>query len=281
MARKRFLSPDIWSDAFFVKLSPQERLLFIGMITLADDEGRLRAEASYLKGEIFPKDDLSEQEVAALRDRLARRKPSVYRYKVAGMLYVLLPNWRKYQAPSHPSPSRLPPPPYPSPSHLPPPPRFKNSQNPPEDSTRNSRELPESEACNSRSLRDLGMGVGRGMGKGMGSNRRLIPYSPLKVDKEFGVYCQVYEAEIGPLTPLISESLQAIVDDPNTPVRWFEEAVKIAAKRGHRNLGYVEGILRNYQAEGFHTEADEESEEDDAEDAVERWRKAHPDALSG
>ena len=99
MARKRFLTPDIWSDAFIAKLSPQERLLFIGMITLADDEGRLRASPSYLKGEIFPEDALTEQEVGALRDRLARRKSSVYLYKVAGMSFVLLPKWCKYQAP--------------------------------------------------------------------------------------------------------------------------------------------------------------------------------------
>ena len=151
MARKRFLTPDIWSDAFFVKLTPQERLLFIGMITLADDEGRLRAEASYLKGEIFPRDGLTDQEVAALRDRLARRKLSVYLYKVAGNSFVLLPKWSKYQAPSHASPSRLPAPP-----------RYKK----PPDS---SLQMHEDGAKDSRDIHDLGMGVGRGMGLGKGS----------------------------------------------------------------------------------------------------------------
>lgn len=157
MARKRFLTPDIWSDAFFVKLSPQERLLFIGMITLADDEGRLRAEAAYLKGEIFPRDGLSDQEVAALRDRLARRKPSVHLYKVDGMSYVFLPKWCKYQAPSHPSPSRLPAPR-----------RFKNSQNPQEGFAKPSGEF-----------RDLGRGVGRGEGSGKGEGS-TTPLSPPK-----------------------------------------------------------------------------------------------------
>jgi len=155
MARKRFLTPDIWSDAFITRLSPEERLLFIGMITLADDEGRLRAEPSYLKGEIFPKDGLSELEVAGLRDRLARRKSSVYLYKVAGMSYVYLPKWPKYQAPSHPSASRLPAPP-----------RFKNGPKPPEVFAKVSGDV-----------HDLGRGVGMGMGSDQGSN---TPYSPPK-----------------------------------------------------------------------------------------------------
>lgn len=160
MARKRFLTPDIWSDAFIVRLSPEERLLFIGMITLADDEGRLRAEPSYLKGEIFPMDELSVQEVAALRDHLASisksmRKRSVYLYKVCGMCYGLLPNWPKYQAPSHPTASRLPAPP-----------RFKNNQKPPEDLAKVSGDV-----------RDLGRGVGIGMGSDQGSGSNT-PYSP-------------------------------------------------------------------------------------------------------
>lgn len=110
MARKRFLTPDIWSDAFFVKLSPQERLLFIGLITLADDEGRLRATPSYLKGEIFPEDRLPEVRIKELRDRIAALNRSVQLYKVDGMAYIQLHNWPRYQRPSHATPSRLPPP---------------------------------------------------------------------------------------------------------------------------------------------------------------------------
>jgi len=108
MARKRFLTPDIWSDAFFVKLSPQERLLFIGMITVADDEGRLRATPSYLKGEIFPEDRVADTKIRQFRDRVAALNRSVQLYKVDGIEYVQLRNWPRYQSPSHPAPSRLP-----------------------------------------------------------------------------------------------------------------------------------------------------------------------------
>ena len=159
MARKRFLTPDIWSDAFFVKLTAQERLLFIGMITLADDEGRLRATPSYLKGEIFPEDRLPEVRVKEIRDRIAALNRSVQLYKVDGMVYIQLRNWPRYQAPSHPSPSRLPPPR-----------RYKKPPN-------SSPQTHEDGAKEEGERRDLGMGVGRGMGlgKGSGSSTPLKP----------------------------------------------------------------------------------------------------------
>jgi len=148
MARKRFLTPDIWSDSFFVKLSPQERLLFIGMITLADDEGRLRAEASYLQGQIFPKDRVTHAKIRQFRDRIATLNRSVQVYKAAGMEYVQLRNWPRYQRPSHPLPSRLPPPRgY---KTLP-----KSAGNPHENGAKDAGKP-----------HDLGMGVGRGMGSG-------------------------------------------------------------------------------------------------------------------
>ncbi len=164
MARKRFLTPDIWSDAFFVKLSPHERLLFIGMITLADDEGRLRAAPAYLKGEVFPEDCVTEAKVRQLRDRITALNRSVHLYKVAGMEYIQLRNWPRYQRPSHPTPSRLPAP---------------RGYKKPTNSSGEDRE-----ACpkDAGERRDLGRGVGRGEGSGKGEELRssLPPYSPPK-----------------------------------------------------------------------------------------------------
>ena len=144
MARKRFLTPDIWSDAFFVKLSPQERLLFIGMITLADDEGRLRASASYLKGQIFPEDSVSEARVRQFRDRITELKPTIHCYIADGIEYVQLARWFKYQRPSHPTPSRLP--------------RPRGYKKPPNSHGEDREEGPKEKG----KRRDLGMGVGRG-----------------------------------------------------------------------------------------------------------------------
>lgn len=143
MARKRFLTPDIWSDAAFRKLPRNERLLFIGMITLGDDEGRLQASPAYLRGQIFPDDrDLTDDDVKQMRDRIVRRNRNVRLYKVARIHYLLFKNWSRYQAPSHPTPSRIPPPPV-----------SLGGQNPREAFVEDSGKA-----------HDLGMGVGRGMG---------------------------------------------------------------------------------------------------------------------
>jgi hypothetical protein len=48
------LEPNIWQDPDFGTLSPFAQLIFIGMITLADDEGRLRANPCLIKASLFP-----------------------------------------------------------------------------------------------------------------------------------------------------------------------------------------------------------------------------------
>ena len=57
MARKRMIDPSIWQSEDFSKLSYFSRLVFIGLFSNADDEGRGRANPAFLKSAIFPYDD--------------------------------------------------------------------------------------------------------------------------------------------------------------------------------------------------------------------------------
>jgi DnaD/phage-associated family protein len=58
----------------------------------------------------------------------------------------------------------------------------------------------------------------------------------------------LYEQNIGPLTPMISDILR---DAENTyPADWIEEAMKIAVEINKRNWRYVEAILRRWVSEG-------------------------------
>lgn len=228
MARKRFLSPHIWGDSFFVKLSPHERLLFIGMITLADDEGRLRASPSYLKGEIFPEDGLSDAKVEALRARITSRSRSVQLYKVAGIEYVQLRNWPRYQSPSHATPSRLPPPR-----------GFKTVLNAREDGANPSRNPPEVIVEDT----GLGLGVGRGMGLGMGKGSdsggggSVIPSS----------ITDLFSTEIAPLTPELTRTVCGWLE--RVPVAWIEDAIHAAAANDKRTFAYVAGAVERHMDE--------------------------------
>jgi DnaD/phage-associated family protein len=58
----------------------------------------------------------------------------------------------------------------------------------------------------------------------------------------------LYEQNIGPLTPLLSDILR---DAENTyPAAWIEDAMRIAVERNKRNWRYVEAILKGWTSEG-------------------------------
>lgn len=58
----------------------------------------------------------------------------------------------------------------------------------------------------------------------------------------------LYEQNIGPLTPMISEQLRDMEKD--YPASWIEETIQIAVKANKRSLRYILAILKRWQAEG-------------------------------
>lgn len=111
MARQRFIHPEIWTDPSLAKLTPAERLMFIGCFSNADDEGRLLGNAAFLRSTIFPYDDISVEEVARMRDRIVAACKNLVYYTVDGIEYLAFLKWKQYQKPKYPKPSKLPPPP--------------------------------------------------------------------------------------------------------------------------------------------------------------------------
>ncbi len=105
--RIRTIKPELWADEKVGRLSRDARLLFVGLITMADDEGRLRGMHSAILGHVFPYDQdaarkldkwLAELELVSL----------IFRYQVSGVDYVEIPGWAKHQKVNRPSPSELP-----------------------------------------------------------------------------------------------------------------------------------------------------------------------------
>lgn len=76
---------------------------------------------------------------------------------------------------------------------------------------------------------------------------------------------QLYEANIGPLTPMIAETLR---DAENTyPENWIYQAVQIAVEMNKRNWKYIEAILRRWQEGG----RDERKDRGDAQTDYQRY----------
>ena len=110
MARKRMIDPDIWTDEKVLKLSWTAVPFYIGLITQADDEGRLRYDATSLKAKISPRDEVSGEHVEVWMWECVE-VGLVLVYEHEGVLFAFLPGWLDYQKVQHPSPSRLPEPP--------------------------------------------------------------------------------------------------------------------------------------------------------------------------
>lgn len=97
MPRKRMLAPEIWTDEGFIELAPEAKLLFIGLISHADDEGRGIASISSIRAKIFPADKkLKDDDIKNYKEEISK-KLRVKFYQVKGRNYYQLDNWGKHQ----------------------------------------------------------------------------------------------------------------------------------------------------------------------------------------
>jgi DNA replication protein len=80
---------------------------------------------------------------------------------------------------------------------------------------------------------------------------------------------QLYEENIGPLTPLIAETLGEAQD--SFPPDWIEDAVQIAVKNNKRTWRYVSAILERWQREGRHDKKEKPEDRRDTPEARRRY----------
>jgi len=106
--RIRTVKPELLEDAVTAGLSDRAFRLFIAVILMADDYGRLRAESRFIAGQVYWLRECSQADMAAA---LAEIEPLVLFYDIHGQRYAEIRNWNKHQKVSHPGKPRIPPPP--------------------------------------------------------------------------------------------------------------------------------------------------------------------------
>ena len=74
--------------------------------------------------------------------------------------------------------------------------------------------------------------------------------SVINTNKEKPNLFALYEANLGPLTPMIADTLREA--EKVYPPEWVEEAMKIAVQNNIRRWRYVEAILKSWKEEGRH-----------------------------
>lgn len=95
MARARSLKPGFFKNADLLELPFEARLLFAGLWTLADRNGRLEDKPKQIKIEIFPGDNVDCDALLCKLDAIHM----VARYQHSGNKYIQITNFAKHQNP--------------------------------------------------------------------------------------------------------------------------------------------------------------------------------------
>ena len=152
MARIRTIKPEFWESEKAGKMSPLARLTFLGLISLADDEGRGRAGVAFLLGRLHPYGNGVDAQLVAEALQEIENTGLVRLYDGPdGCSYYHIPGWTSNQKIDRPSKSKLPKPP-----------TLKNSTK--------DREV-------SRGL-DVGSGIKEGKGKDQGEEGKVSIPAP-------------------------------------------------------------------------------------------------------
>ena len=96
MSRIRTIKPQFFMNDELGALYPLDRLLFIGLWTMADREGRLEERPAKIKAAILPYDN---HNVERAIDRL-EQKGFIERYEAEGKRYIEITNFTKHQYPN-------------------------------------------------------------------------------------------------------------------------------------------------------------------------------------
>lgn len=230
MARIRSIKPDLWQDEAIGDLAVEARLLFIGLITQADDEGRLRGDPRLIGAQIFPYDAPPPEQVEAWLAELDRAG-LILRYAHAGRPLISLPAWERHQKINRPNESPLPGPES-------------------EGSMRTHGTITEDSPPDRRGEEGKGKERSGGESEADASDEGETSHPPLPATEEKSV------SELptgGRLSELLADLIAA--NDPNgkRPMigkRWLE-AERLLVTRDGRQPDQVEAVIRWTQADEF------------------------------
>ena len=95
MARARNIKPGFFTNDCLAELDPLTRILFIGLWTIADREGRAEVRAKRIKVQLLPYDDCDvNAQLCALAEA-----GFIYLYEVEEKQYLQVLNFNQHQSP--------------------------------------------------------------------------------------------------------------------------------------------------------------------------------------
>lgn len=104
MARIRTIKPEFWTDGAILECSTNARLLFLGLLNFADDNGNIDGSPKTIKAQILPADDIN---VSPLLTEL-RENGLVIFYQVDRRVYLHIKGFKDHQKIDRPGKPRCP-----------------------------------------------------------------------------------------------------------------------------------------------------------------------------
>ena len=109
MPTRRMIHTELWQSESIGRLNCTQRLLFIGLFSNADDQGRLPGHPAAVRAAVFMYDDFTLEQIDADLQTLADGD-FIIRYESNDKSLIQVTNWWTYQTPQWAYPSSYPPP---------------------------------------------------------------------------------------------------------------------------------------------------------------------------
>ena len=107
MTKRRMIHDCLWKSEGLAELTIRQRLLWVGLITTSDDQGRGRAHPGLIRSTIFPFDAITNNEIKADLEAITNQDMVIV-YLVKNKSYYQVINWWEYQKPQWAYPSDYP-----------------------------------------------------------------------------------------------------------------------------------------------------------------------------
>ncbi len=229
---RRLITSEIFRNEKFGTLNDAGRLFFIGCFSNADDDGRLRASAKYLKALFFPYDnDKTADDVEGMRDE-CNKLGLIHIYHVNGCEYLYCIGWEEHQVirKDRRRPSTIPAPNMLTPTTVQPTDnQVATSGQPTDNQPQPIGCLIQSNTIQSNTIQPT-------------DNQLTTSGQP----KE-NIY-KIYEQNMGIITPMIVEQLKDAEREYSAD--WVKDAINEAVNHNTRKWAYALAILERWKIEG-------------------------------
>jgi DnaD/phage-associated family protein len=226
---RRMVTSKLFFNEKVANLDYGGRYFFIGTITNADDDGRLKGSVKFLKANIFPYDNITDEEIIKYRNA-CHELGIIYYYIVSNMEIIMLPGWAEHQLirGDRYHPSTLP---------------------PPQDNHKATNGIPENNNTNKNP--DTNTGIPNDNQQSTNGMLNIIESNKSKsniIKTSTGELFKIFESNFQKITELNSNQLNDLIETYG--IENVKTAMVKAVKRNARNLAYVETILKPKETKG-------------------------------